>query len=144
MFQSLMTTLLFLLIFTTSSFSTTDTIDIDKLSLQAKKENKHLLLFFHKYRCGFCEKMLYDILKDIDIEDMVEEYFIFVDINIDDEGSIWHRDFRVLAKHSRPAVLVECGYLTNKKEAEKLNTAWYRAKIAKLITDGIVAALGEM
>ena len=94
MFQSLMTTLLFLLIFTTSSFSTTDTIDIDKLSLQAKKENKHLLLFFHKYRCGFCEKMYYDTLDDSDIEELIEQYFIFVDINIDDDGSISHRDFK--------------------------------------------------
>ena len=93
MFQPFMTTLIFLLFFTTSSFSATDTIDIDKLSLQAKKDNKHLLLFFHKYGCGFCEKMYYDTLEDSDIEEIIEHYFIFVDINIDDEGSIAHRDF---------------------------------------------------
>ena len=93
MFQALMTTLLFLLFFTTSSFGTTDTIDIDHLSLQAKKENKHLLLFFHKDGCGFCEKMIYEILDDDTVEDTIDQYFILVDIGIDDEGSILHRDF---------------------------------------------------
>lgn len=93
MFQSLMATLLFLLFFTTSLFSNNYIIDIDKLSLQAKKENKHLLLFFHKDGCGFCEKMKYDTLDDSDIEDTIDQYFILVDIGIDDEGSILHRDF---------------------------------------------------
>jgi thioredoxin-related protein len=93
MFKPLMTALLFLLFFTASSFCTTDTIDIDHLSLQAKKENKHLLLFFHKDGCGFCEKMIYETFDDTDIEDMIDKYFIFVDIGIDDEGSIRHRDF---------------------------------------------------
>lgn len=93
MFQSLKTTLLFLLFFTSSLFGDMNTIDIDQLSLQAKKENKHLLLFFHKDGCGFCEKMLYATLDDNAIEDMIDEYFIFVDIGIDDEGSILHHDF---------------------------------------------------
>ncbi|MHC4648029.1 MAG: N-acetylmuramoyl-L-alanine amidase family protein [Planctomycetota bacterium] len=58
-------------------------------------------------------------------------------------NGVRRNDFRVLAKHSKPAVLVECGYLTNRKEAEKLNAAWYRARIARLITDGTVSAVGE-
>jgi thioredoxin-related protein len=93
MFQSLMTTLLFLLFFTTSLFSNATTVDINHLSLQAKKDNKHLLLFFHKDGCGFCEKMFYDTLGDSDIEEIIDKYFIFIDIGIDDEGSILHRDF---------------------------------------------------
>ena len=93
MYQSLKTTLLFLLFFTSSLFGDMNTVDIDQLSLQAKKENKHLLLFFHKNGCGFCEKMLYATLNDNAIEDTIDEYFIFVDIGIDDEGSILHHDF---------------------------------------------------
>lgn len=96
MYQSLKTTLLFLLFllfFTSSLFGDMSTVDIDQLSLQAKKENKHLLLFFHKNGCGFCEKMLYATLNDNAIEDTIDEYFIFVDIGIDDEGSILHHDF---------------------------------------------------
>jgi len=93
MFRSLMTTLLFLLVVTSSLLSDIQTIDIDQLSLQAKKECKHLLLFFHKDGCSFCEKMRYKTLDDDTIKDTIDKYFIFVDIGIDDEGSIIHHDF---------------------------------------------------
>lgn len=108
MFPSLMTTLLFLLFFSSSLCSDTKNIHIDQLSLQAKKENKHLLLFFHKEGCGFCEKMIYETLDDSEIEDAIDKYFIFVDIGIDDEGSIEHRDFAG-SKH-RYAQSLEIGF----------------------------------
>ena len=66
----------------------------------------------------------------------------FVSAGIGSKG-IRHADFRVLAKHSRPAVLVECGYLTNSTDARKLNNRWYQKKISKLISDGVILALGE-
>ena len=50
-------------------------------------------------------------------------------------------DFRVLVKHSKPAVLVECGYLTNPTEAKRLNANWYRAKIAQTIASGISSGM---
>jgi len=52
-------------------------------------------------------------------------------------------DFKVLAAHSRPAILVESGYLTNGHEARNLNSNWYRRKIAACIVDGITRALGR-
>ncbi|TNF43574.1 MAG: DUF255 domain-containing protein [Epsilonproteobacteria bacterium] len=93
MFHSLVTTFLLLAFLSTSLFSTTKTIDINTLSLQAKKEQKHLLLFFHKEGCGFCIHMRYETLEDEPVADMIEKYFIFVDIGIDEEGSIEYRDF---------------------------------------------------
>lgn len=93
MFHPLMTALLFLFFFNTSLFSNIHTIDVNALSMQAKNENKHLLLFFHKDGCGFCEKMQYDTLEESDIEDMLEQYFILVDIGINDEGTVLYRDF---------------------------------------------------
>jgi len=51
------------------------------------------------------------------------------------------RNFRVLVKHSRPAVLIECGYLTNSRDAKNLNSAWYRSKIADVIASGIAKGL---
>ncbi|MBT8344352.1 MAG: thioredoxin fold domain-containing protein, partial [Sulfurovum sp.] len=48
---------------------------------------------FHKDGCGFCEKMIYETLDDDTVEEILDEYFILVDIGIDDEGSISHRDF---------------------------------------------------
>ena len=95
MFKSLV--ILFLL---TTSFvglhaNTSPTIiDIDALSKKAAKENKHLLLFFHKFGCGFCEKMMDVTLDDDFIEDFVDKHFIFVDIGIDDEGIVIHKDFK--------------------------------------------------
>ncbi|MBN1816457.1 MAG: N-acetylmuramoyl-L-alanine amidase [Sedimentisphaerales bacterium] len=52
-------------------------------------------------------------------------------------------DFKVLAQHNQPAVLVETGYLTNASEARNLNTNWYRTKIAKCIVAGIIHSLGR-
>ncbi len=51
---------------------------------------------------------------------------------------ISNADYRVLAAHSRPAVLVECGFLTNRSEAQRLSTPAYQAQIAAAIADGIV------
>ena len=45
--------------------------------------------------------------------------------------------FRVLVGHSRPAVLIECGYLTNRTEARRLSTTTYQSRIAEAIVDGI-------
>ena len=66
----------------------------------------------------------------------------FVTAGIGSKG-IRPADFRVLVKHSQPAVLVECGYLTNSKDAQKLNNRWYQKEIAKLISNGVILALGE-
>jgi len=46
-------------------------------------------------------------------------------------------DFRVLVGHSRPSVLVECGYLTNRHDARLLNTPSQRFRIAAAIAAGI-------
>lgn len=45
--------------------------------------------------------------------------------------------FRVLVGHSRPAVLVECGYLTNYFEAHRLSQPGHQAKVAAAIAEGI-------
>ncbi len=46
--------------------------------------------------------------------------------------------FRVLVGHSRPAVLVECGFLTNWRDARALNDPAHQSKIAAAISAGIV------
>jgi len=52
-------------------------------------------------------------------------------------------NFRVLVGHSRPAVLVECGFLTNRAEAAKLNTEAYQDKVATAIAEGIADFFGR-
>jgi len=46
-------------------------------------------------------------------------------------------NFHVLREHSRPAILIECGFLTNLGDAQKLNTASHRSRLAAAIADGI-------
>lgn len=50
---------------------------------------------------------------------------------------IQRSNFHVLREHSRPAMLVESGFLTNVGDAQRLNSASYRARLAEAITDGI-------
>jgi len=48
------------------------------------------------------------------------------------------QQLRVLDNHSRPAVLVECGFLTNLTDARRLNAAWYRSRLAHAVAEGVV------
>jgi len=48
-------------------------------------------------------------------------------------------NLHVLREHSRPSLLVECGYLSNRNDAKKLNDAAYRGKVAAAIADGIAS-----
>jgi N-acetylmuramoyl-L-alanine amidase len=45
--------------------------------------------------------------------------------------------FRVLVGHSRPAVLIECGFLTNRADAARLNSSSYQDRLAAAITAGL-------
>ncbi len=94
MFKSLM--LISLLFFTITFLSAekNTTINLDTLSIQAKKENKHLLVYFHKFGCGFCEKMQERTLDDREIETIINQKFIFVDLGIDDEGIVVFKEFK--------------------------------------------------
>lgn len=47
-------------------------------------------------------------------------------------------DFRVIGSNPLPAALVELGFLTNKSDADKLKTNYYKDRAAKAIADGIV------
>jgi len=49
-----------------------------------------------------------------------------------------HADFRVLKLNQYPAVLVECGYLSNKAEARLCANPAYRIRIADEIAAGII------
>ncbi len=46
-------------------------------------------------------------------------------------------DFFVLRGSLMPAILVECGFITNKKEARQLNSSSYQNKLAKGISQGV-------
>jgi len=91
--KSLIQISLFFFIITFLS-ATKNIINLNNLSIQAKKENKHLLVYFHKFGCGFCEKMQERTLDDGDIETIIDQKFIFVDLGIDDEGIVVFKEFK--------------------------------------------------
>lgn len=47
----------------------------------------------------------------------------------------------VLENTENPAILIECGFITNKEECKKLENADYREKLASAIADGIIKYL---
>ena len=51
---------------------------------------------------------------------------------------IRQRGYRVLRKNRLPAILVECGYLTNRFEAERASNPNYRQRIARAIASAIL------
>ena len=55
-----------------------------------------------------------------------------------DNRGIRHATYYVLRKCQRPAVLVECGFLTNPGEAQLALTARYRQTVAEQIAAGIL------
>lgn len=54
-----------------------------------------------------------------------------------DVRSVKHANFRVLKRNEYPAVLVECGFLSNSAESKRISTAAYRQQIADKIADAI-------
>lgn len=57
--------------------------------------------------------------------------------NGDDRG-VKQRGFFVLRKNRKPAVLVECGFLTNPGDAARANSAAYRSQVASQIARAIL------
>lgn len=53
---------------------------------------------------------------------------------------IFYNDFKVLRDTKATAVLVECGYISNKREAARCATPAHRQKLADAIVSGILAA----
>lgn len=57
-------------------------------------------------------------------------------------GKPYHELFTVLTATTAPAVLLECGFHTNREEVALLKTADYRDKLAKAITFGVMNYFG--
>jgi N-acetylmuramoyl-L-alanine amidase len=50
-------------------------------------------------------------------------------------------DYVVLVQTRCPAVLVECGFLSNYDDASNLTKSWYQTKVARGIADGILRSI---
>ncbi len=88
--------LFLLLVINIFSFASSEYIDINinKLTKQATKENKTVLLFFHMKYCPYCEKMIDESFSNKDIQAQLKKDFTVVDVNINDSETIMFNDFK--------------------------------------------------
>jgi thioredoxin-related protein len=63
-------------------------IDLDKIVNDAKKTDKHILVFLHITGCTYCLKMQEWTFDDDNVIAALKKDFIFVDINVRDEGLV--------------------------------------------------------
>ena len=54
------------------------------------------------------------------------------------DRGIRHRGYRVLRANRLPAILIECGFMTNRAEAARIQSARCRDRIAQAIADGLM------
>ena len=63
-------------------------VNLDKLVVEAKKTNKHILVFLHITGCNYCLKMQEWTFDDEKVIAAIKKDFIFVDINVRDKGLV--------------------------------------------------------
>ena len=71
-----------------------DDFNIDKLSVQATKENKVVMIYFHMKYCPYCKRMNKKTINAKNIKKQLSKYFIVPDININNNGIITHKNFQ--------------------------------------------------
>jgi thioredoxin-related protein len=86
-------TLLFLIISLQLTLDARD-IDINAIVSDAKKTDKHVLVFLHKTDCGYCDSMIIFTLDDDAVKEMIKKYFVFIDINISDNDKVTYKSFK--------------------------------------------------
>ena len=86
---------LILLLLTVTGITFAGDVNLNKLVLEAKKTNKHILVFLHITGCNYCLKMQEFTFDDEKVEAAIKKDFIFVDINVRDEGFVSYDNMRV-------------------------------------------------
>ncbi|KYJ87130.1 thioredoxin family protein [Sulfurovum riftiae] len=70
-------------------------VDLDQLVAEAKKTNKHILVFLHITGCNYCLKMQEWTFDDDRVIEAIKKDFIFVDINVRDKGLVSFDNMKV-------------------------------------------------
>ena len=83
------------MILTVVSMNFANDVDLDQLVVEAKKNNKHILVFLHITGCNYCLKMQEWTFDDEMVIAALKKDFIFVDINVRDEGLVSFDGFKV-------------------------------------------------
>jgi thioredoxin-related protein len=84
--------IIFYFSFACSSLIAQDTIvDLDKISQNNINSDKKVMLYFHITNCPYCIRMERNTLKDKKIKKLIDESFVFVDINTQKDGKVLFR-----------------------------------------------------
>ena len=70
-------------------------INLDQLVVDAKKTNKHILVYLHIPGCNYCLNMEEFTFDDEMVIAAIKKDFIFVDMNVRDEGVVIYDNFKV-------------------------------------------------
>jgi len=70
-------------------------VNLDQLVVEAKKTNKHILVYLHITGCVYCVRMQEFTLDDDMVKAAIKKDFIFVDMNVRDEGLVKYDNFEV-------------------------------------------------
>jgi thioredoxin-related protein len=85
---------LILVFVTLIGISFANDINLDLLIKEAKKTNKHILVYLHISGCPYCNKMEEFTFDDDVVSATIKKDFIFVDINVKDDGVVSLDDFK--------------------------------------------------
>ena len=95
-----------------SSLTLSQDINLNQLVVEAKKTNKQLLVYLHITGCDYCMRMQEFTFDDEQVKAAIKKDFIFVDINVRDEGLVSFDGFKVskllFAKESGYAMYLSC------------------------------------
>lgn len=80
---------------TVISMTFANDISLNQLLLEAKKTNKHILVFLHIPGCNYCLHMQEFTFDDERVKAAIKKDFIFVDMNVRDKGLVSFDDFKV-------------------------------------------------
>ena len=70
-------------------------INLTQLVVEAKKTNKHILVYLHITGCDYCVRMQEFTLDDEMVQAAIKKDFIFVDMNVRDQGLVHYDNFEV-------------------------------------------------
>jgi len=77
------------------SMAVANDINLDQVVIEAKKANKHILVYLHITGCDYCVRMQEFTLDDDMVKAAIKKDFIFVDMNVRDDGLVQYDNFKV-------------------------------------------------
>ena len=79
---------LFFMLISIVSITFANDINLNELVVEAKKTNKHILVYLHTPGCNYCLNMEEFTFDDEMVISAIKKDFIFVDMNVKDEGLV--------------------------------------------------------